>query len=361
VNSRRILQTVTSAYVQADTRVTRKLQILGGVRFENTLNEFNEFNPRLADEVIAAGYPFNRATGRATTIEGLEYQYRSRPRVTRESEYHNWFPSISAKYKILSNFDWHAGWNKSISRPPIDNLTGLWTIFEEATPQPRVDAPNANLQPENSQKLQTRLAYYFGNRMPGELSVSLQQVKVRNFRRTFDLSPAEFGVTDPEFSDYVFRTTINDTDQVRRFRNMDITYRQTLGFLPELFRGTSVSVNYTRSYANVRRARQAPHRVTTRLGYNYRRFNGSLGMMWRDDTPWDSRYGYYQRHITQFDLSATYKLTRRASLYVQARNFTGKPVQWFDTPTGLIEKRDSFLRSIQEYGSNWVFGVKGTF
>ena len=39
----------------------------------------------------------------------------------------------------------------------------------------------------------------------------------------------------------------------RRFRGLELEYRQGLSFLPGPFRGLDVFANYTRNYANVRR------------------------------------------------------------------------------------------------------------
>jgi len=357
VRPRNFRQTVTAAYVQADTRITPKLQIRTGIRFENTLNRFKELDPRLATEVAAAGFPMNNA-GRATTFEGLDYQFFSKPRVTRESEYHNFFPSIMAKYRITPNLEWQAGFNKAISRPPLDDLTGVWQIDEV---NERVTATNGQLEPEHSKNYQTRLAYYFSGRSPGQLSFALSQNNIRNLRETHDFTPEEFGVDDPEFSTYTFRARRNSLE-VRRFRNMEIAYNQTLGFLPDKFRGTSVNFSYSRSYVSVRRERVSPHIFTSRIGYAYRRFNGFIAMKYSDETPWSSsNYGNFRGALTQFDTSLTFKVNRWLSLYVQGRNITGKPVKWYWSPPGVEEGVDRHLRQIQEYGANWVFGVKGTF
>jgi outer membrane receptor protein involved in Fe transport len=323
---------------------------------ENTLNELEEFDPRLADDVVAAGYPVN-ASGRATTISGLKYQYESQPRVIREAEYKNNFPSFLLKYQILRNFEWQAGFNRAISRPPIDILTGLWVVDEV---NERVTSPNPELPPENSKNMQTRLAYYFGGRSPGQLSLALSQNEISNLRESYDYTAEEFGVEDEEFATYTFRSYRVSANE-RRFRNMEIAYNQTLGFLPsELLRGINVNVAYTRSYADQRRNNLAPHRVSSRLGYAYRKFNGSVGMIWRDDSP-DGIYGRYKGELTQFDLSLNWRLTNRYTLYVQARNFTGVPVVWYESPVGSVEGHNPSLRSMQEYGANWVFGCRGQF
>ena len=361
-NKRDFRQTVTSGYTQAELKITSKLWARAGVRFERTDNAVTEWDPKLREEVVAAGFPVN-TSGRATSYSGLHYQYQSNPRVTRDSTYHNWFPSLTAKYRFTPNLEWQAGYNKAIGRPPIDNLTGLWNIVEDAAGvTQRVEAPNPNLLPEFHKNYQTRLAYYFGSRMPGQVSLQFSQNDTANLRESHDYTAAEFGIDDPDLQDYVFRSTRN-SDQRRRNRNMEVAYWQTLGFLPEKLRGTSVNVAYTRSYASARRSGLAPHRLTSRLGYAYRRFNGSLGMVWIDDRPdgGDSNYGRYRPEHTTFDLNLSWRFTNRLQLYVQGRNITNQPQKWYDTPPGYVEGTYPVLRQFQEYGANWVFGVKGAF
>lgn len=352
---RNFKQTVTAGFLQADTSLSRRLTMRVGVRIENTLNEFTEFDPRLRREIVAAGFPVN-AAGRATTVPGLEYQFLSQPRVVRESEYYNVFPSTVFKFKITPQLEFQIGANKAISRPPVDNLTGNFNVLEDLQ---RVDAPNAALKPEYSKNYQTRLSYYFGARAPGQLSVSLSQNEIRNLRETFDFTADDFGIDDPDFSAYTFRSTRNSAEE-RKFRNMELAYSQTLGFLPVIFAGTNVNIAYTRSYANQRRNNLAPHRLTSRLGYAYRRFNGSMGMVWIDDRP-DGIYGRYRAAITQFDLSMSWTFSQRYAMYLQGRNITGVPVIWYESAPGTPEGVNPALRNFQEYGANWVLGFKATF
>ena len=361
VNARDFRQTVSAGYAQADVRLTRKLQARFGLRMEETRTEVTEWDPHSRADVIAAGYPVyapNSTGGRPQTIEGLQYQYMDKPRVTRKANYQNWFPSVVLKYQIRPNFDWQAGWNKSIGRPAIDDLTGVFAIDENAQ---RITIPNRTLLPEFHKKFQTRLAYYFGGRSPGQLSVSFSQVNSRNFVQTFDFSAADFGIEDPDFGNYTVRSKSNST-ATQRYRNMDFAYNQTLGFLPsEYLRGINYSVNYSRSYADQRRSGLAPHRITSRLGYAYKRFNGTFGLIWIDDKPESGTYGRYFSENTKYDLTLSWRLTRYATLYVQGRNITNRRDRWYQTPPGNTEGENAYLRSTEEYGANWVFGVKGTF
>jgi hypothetical protein len=343
-----------------------KLQTRLGVRFEETRTETREWNPISRADVIAAGYAVNgpgTSGGRPLTLEGIQYQYMSNPKRTRKANYHNWFPSIMAKYQFLPNLDWQLGFNKAIGRPAIDDLTGVFAIDENAQ---RVTIANPTLLPEFHKKYQTRVAYYFGTRQPGEISLSFTQVDSENFVQNFDLTTAEFedrfGIDmDPDFDTYTFRTRSNSAASVR-YRNMSFAYRQTLGFLPsEYLRGVNIGFTYDRGYASQRRANLAPHRVSGRLGYAYRRFNGSLGMIWADDKPESGTVGRYFSQITKFDLTLNWRLTRYATIYVQGRNITNMVDRWYQSPPGTEEGEGGYLRQIEEYGANWVFGVKGTF
>ena len=361
VNPRDFRQTVTSGYAQADTKLMTKLQLRYGVRFEETENELTEFDSRTRAEVLAAGYAMNPPTtnnGRALTIPGLQYQFMSKPKVKRTSRYHDYFPSFLAKYQISPNFEFQAGFNRAISRPPIDNLTGLWVVNESAQ---TVTAPNPDLLPEKHQVFQSRLAYYFGGRSPGQVSIALSQDEATNFISSQNYSASAFGVTDPTYANYTYISTTN-SPTVQRFRNMDLNYNQTMGFLPSAYlRGINLGVTYSRSYANQRRNGLAPRRLTTRLGYTYGRFNGSLGAIWRDDAPNSGTYGQFAGALTKFDLALTYRLTRNTSLYVQGRNISNVPDLWYQSPPGVEEGKQRYLRQMESYGANWVFGVKGQF
>lgn len=350
-NVRNARQTVSAAFAQADVRLRAKLQVRLGLRVENTENRFLEFDPRTRDELLATGQPVN-AAGRGTTVPALDYQFFSKPRIARTSEYRNYFPSLLLKYTLRPNLHFQAGHNRAISRPPVDSLTGVWDIVDDIQ---RVNAPNANLRPEHSKNYQARLAYYF--EPAGSLTFGLSQNDIRNLRRIFDYTAEQFGVTDPEFADFTFRSTTNSTEE-RRFRSMDIAYAQSLSFLPEPFRGTSVNLAYTRVYANQRRPGMAPHRFTSSIGYNYRRLGARFGAVWVDDTP-ISNYGRYRRHEVKLDTSLSWKLTDRLTTYVQVRNLLAAPVRWFESP--VIEGQGAALYQYEKYGANWVFGLKGTF
>jgi hypothetical protein len=347
--------------MQATVRFSSRLTLLSGVRMEETRNAVEEFDPLTRPQMIAAGYAVNAAGtngGRALTLPGIIHQFTANPKVTRRGEYRNYFPSVMFKYYFTPDFEFQIGYNKAISRPPIDNITGLWGIDEV---NQIVSAPNAALLPEYHKKFQSRFAYYFRGRSPGQLTVDLTQNKATNFRQHFEFSADEFGVTDPDFAPYRFRTTINSQDE-QTFKSLDFSYNQTLGFLPSAYlRGINFNVAFSRAYADRRRGNLAPHRISSRLTYTYRKLHAFVGMVYRPDTPASTTYGDYFGELTQFDAAVNWRLTPKVTLYTQVRNLTGRPVTWYHTPPGVVEGQQRVMRQIQEYGANWVFGVRGTF
>jgi hypothetical protein len=100
-NERDMSENIAAAYGMANTRIG-KWQLQGGLRWERTVTESKEVDPVPASAVVAAGHNVD-TTGRATTVQGINYQFLSRPRTIRRGEYDYFFPSVSAKYSLLPN------------------------------------------------------------------------------------------------------------------------------------------------------------------------------------------------------------------------------------------------------------------
>ena len=360
---RHILETVTAGYGMADVKASKKIQLRAGLRWEKTALDAEEFDPLTNKEVVAAGYPVNTA-GRASTIAGIKYQYFTKPLVNRKSDYADYFPMVSAKYTITQNLQFHAGYNEAISRPSPDSLSGPWSINEDLH---LITSPNPNLKPEYSKNYSARLAYYF--EPAGQLSVTVSQNDIRNRQATRRGTAEEFGLADdPVYSSYEFQAPFNVSSPSRN-RSIEYAYAQTLPFEPEWARNITVNLAYTHTYAEARRSQLVPHRITSSLGYRYKRFSARLGVVWRDDTPWAANtantaaeYGYYRRHDIKYDLGGDFKLNKYASLFFQGRNIFNDGQTWMQsTGKGAKESRDAMLRTYENYGANWNFGVKGTF
>jgi TonB-dependent receptor len=375
-NDKNIRQTITSGYVQADTRFTHKLTVRYGVRMEETENAIKEWDPLTRAQMLKSPYAAQFASptvSRATSISGVQYQYMSQPKTTRRSKYHQLFPAISFKYNIVPNLEWQAGFNKSIGRPNLDAIAGLWVVDEQNF---RVTAPAPFLLPEHHKKYLTRLAYYFQGRSPGSFAVTFSKTDFTNTLTAFDYTSAEFGNTDPDYENFTFRAQRNISDRITTTKNMSISYRQTLGFLPtEYLRNTTVFVNYDRTYITqsgdgsgpaARRAGGqnggiSPRRLASGISYRFRKFSGSLNMIYGDNRPESGTYGQYYGALTKFDGSLGYAFKRYLEFFMQVRNITNVKDGYYRSPPGVIEGEHAVLRKMEEYGTNWIFGIKGLF
>ena len=345
-------QAVPALYGMANTRLG-KWQFQGGIRYEKTETTAKEYDP-IPGAQMPPQFPVG-ANRRATTREGIDFQYGSRPRVKREGDYDDFFPSFSAKYSFTPNLQAQFGYSHAISRPPISALAGVWVINDTATP-PTVNAPNANLLPERSDNYVARVAYYF--EPVGSFTFLVQQNEIQDVRTAYRYTADEFGVDDPAYEGYEFISTING-EQLFRYRNMELGYSQQLSFLPGPMRSTHLNLSYSRSYANQRRPGLIPHKVTASVAWQYWRVNMRLSGIWQDDAQWTTTIGRFQRHNVKFDLNAGFRLTNRMSLLVQGRNILNEPRTQYDPNPGT--NLPPVLQGMFNYGVSWVFGIKGNF
>jgi outer membrane receptor protein involved in Fe transport len=303
---------------------------------------------------MPARFPVSTTTRRATTVEGMQYQFFSQPRVARSGDYANFFPSASLKYSLRPNLHAQVGYSYAISRPPVDALAGVWSINDQALV---ITAPNPNLKPEKSDNYVARLAYYF--EPVGSLTFLVQQTEISDQRITVRGKAEDFGFeSDPEYATYDFQSVTNN-NTLYRYRSAELGYNQNLSFLPGLFRTANINLSYTRNYANQYFPGVTPHKVSGALGWSYRRLSLRLGAVWQDDTPFTTVFGRYQRHNIKVDLSGGLRLNQNVSLFFQGRNIFNDPNLLYEgDPTRNIP---AALYRYGNYGVSWSIGVKGNF
>ncbi len=345
-------ETSTAGYLMANSTIA-KLQLQGGVRYEKTDFESLEQVPRSSAEVAAAGFPVD-ASGNPTTWAGVDYRYADRPRVTRRSSYNDLFPSMTAKYTVLPNLLADIGWGKTIKRPDLGKLAGTQRINDFAE---EVITPNPNLRPERAEKIAASVSYFFGRSGSNNVQVVASHAKVRDLQEETRLTSAEFGNTDPLYESYEFVSFGNVGNPVT-FRSMEYSYSQFLNFLPGFLQGTSVNVSYTRTYASRRVQGTVPHAIKGGISYGYKRFRISLNGVFRDDTPaFQGRSDRYQKANVKYDLSGSIRLTENVSFYFSGRNIFEEPHRLYEMSAG----NSDVLFRLENYGTNWSFGLKGRF
>lgn len=348
-NDKEYKETINAAFLMGTTKIG-KLQFRAGLRWEETKTVSSEFDPLPGSVVVAAGFPV--ASGRATTIPGLNYQYFTNPRVDRMGGYDYFHPSASAKYLLTKNLSLHVGYSNTIKRPTFNDVTGIWVIDEVNL---RVTVPNPNLEPELSDNYSARLAYYF--EPVGLFGISFFENKITGLRATNEFSAEEFGYgDDPLYANYTFVSGVR-SDQEKWVKGMELEYNQSLSFLPAPFKGLTVRASYTRNYSDSIRALLSPHATSGGLSYSYKRFSANASFTWTDDTPTNTTGSTYRRHRTLVDAGGGYRISNKVSLFFTVKNVFNAPWQYMqksgDNP--------ALVQRYQSVGTKWTFGVKGTF
>ncbi len=347
-NRRNYEETIDSAFFMG-TATLGKLIGRAGIRREETSTDALDYNPRSPAEVAAAGFP--EVAGRATTIEGLFYQYQSRPRIHNTNTYDNWFPSASLKYKITPQLDAQLGFSSTIRRPPFRDVAGVMSINDDNL---TVSMPNRLLEPETSKNFSARLAYYF--EPVGIVAANVYQNNVKGLFITNRLTAQEFGYNgELDLSNYEFITTTASANDVT-VRGMELEYSQSLSFLPGAFRGLNIRASYTRSYASIPKTGVIPHSINGGLSYGFRGLNVYANANWRDAYPTTvTGNPRFYRHRTNIDIGGSYRISARYSVFFSARNI-------FNEPYVILERVGNNAPVSQFYevnGTNWTFGVKG--
>lgn len=161
---------------------------------------------------------------------------------------------------------------------------------------------------------------------------------------------------DLEFANYTVITQTNGAGK-GTFRSLELSYRHNLDFLPDLFKRTSVFATYTRTYADVRRGGLTPHTATGGFDYRYKWFGFGLRGVWADDAPWTNEEGRYRKANLKVDGNLEIRFSPRLQFFVQARNITGTN----HTVLEEINGNAPMIWRIENYGSNYVIGVRGQF
>jgi hypothetical protein len=75
--------------------------------------------------------------------------------------------------------------------------------------------------------------------------------------------------------------------------------------------------------------------------------------VWQDETPWGTVNTIrFRKNNVKFDGNIGYKVTDRTMLFVQARNILNENSELFE---------DGMLWRLENFGSQWMFGVRGEF
>lgn len=338
VNTREYEEDIGAAYLMATAELTDRLTLRAGLRAEETTGRSADFDPLSAQEVIRAGYAVNAATGQATTIAGLEYQYLTRPKVEREGRYTDVFPSASVRYRFDNNIDFIVGYSRTIQRPDVSLLAGVWStsLTEEGVV---VTAPNPELKPEYSDNVSVRLVKYF--EPVGLIGVNYYRNRIRNGIISRSFTAQEFGYEGTEYADATFESYTNRSDQEVGINGYELEFNHAMDYLPGALRGLSVRGSWLYSDPDV---------VQERVSTQVRQF----GLSWRQGP---ARLNLNSVWSNEKDRGQTGNIATPQGVITQSQPFIPYLEVNISGSYTLIKKtRGSFMGLEAYFSANNIFG-----
>ena len=317
----------------------------------------NLLSNRSAREYIDAGYLMgNTRLGRVTLQGGIRYEKTETRALViergaanqRVGEHDDVFLSGAARYRFSDNLMTIASFSQSMLRAELPGKSAVATINETALTG---TIPNPDLKPEYGNNYSVRMEYYF--EPVGVLSAGVYMMDVKDYQfAASGVRAEEIGLGD-DYPGFLFSTQGNAPGF--EIKGYELEYSQQLTFLPGILRGFGLFGNYARTkYSDAELAYgRATQTASGGISFRYHRLNTALRWSWTPDTITAATTYRKARHM--LGSSVSYQLTQRTSLFLTGRNMLNAPITTY--------RRDlvGYLQQKNKYGSNWTFGVKGTF
>jgi iron complex outermembrane receptor protein len=387
-NSRRLIETVTAAYVRVDARFFQnRLWVVAGGRGEQTEDEgwgpkndpAAQYQKDAAGRVVD-GNPAQAGVQPVFLTNDLLQRARQRyvERGTHAArDYRGFYPSLNTSFSVSENLVLRAAYARTLGRPNVSAVVPSATFTEPTVATPTITVTNPGLKPWTADSFDFTVESYQLKDGFGSVGVFRKDIKdffgaVRS-AATAELLESYGLPSDPAYLAYEIATTTNTGDA--KITGFEFSYRQSLTFLPGWARGFQVFVNGTKmtlrgsttadftgfnpsAYAgglNFIRPRYALKLTCTHQGETRR---GAVAASAANGIPADT-YSY-QDARTRWSLSAQYSLSRRFALYGSVVDFNGgfNPTTLRYAPgTPAYAKPQRY----QELGYYTTLGVRGTF
>ncbi len=387
-NSRRLIETVTAAYVRSDVRLfSNRWWIVAGVRMEKTNDEgWGPSNdPSAQYKKDSAG----RVVDGNPTTAGVQPVFLSNDLLVRarqryvergthaERDYRGYYPSISTTYSISDNLVLRGAYARTIGRPNVSAVVPSATFSEPTVATPTITVTNPGLKPWTADSFDFTVESYHLKDGFGSFGVFQKNIKDFFGSVRTAATPALlelYGLpNDPAYLAYEIATTTNTGDA--KITGVEYSYRQSLTFLPAWARGFQVFFNGTKmtlsgsttadftgfnpsSYAggiNFIRSRYFIKLTCTYQGETQR---GAVGASVANGIP--AGTFNYQDARTRWGISAQYSLSKRFAVYGAMTDLNGG---FNPTTLSYAPGTPDFAKPqrYQELGSTITLGVKGQF
>ncbi len=300
-------ETTNSAYVMGIATMGRTT-LTPGIRLER-----NTFNSKTYQFVPAAGT-------RAAQVNRIE----------RERTYDSWLPSAHVRHELRRNLILRGSYNRSYSRPDLDDLLRGREVFPETD---TITDGNADLKTTTAHNFDGQIEYYTSNR--GLYSVGLFYKKMDGFY--YNQTYAE--VIDENGVPTTYRGTRPENALGALNYGVELIARQKLVFLPKPFDGFRVDLSATFTESDGRYPGRLDEKLPTygfsdymfnaALEYTIGRFRAQASYRYRADflegLDFDFTFDDIFAANERVDFEASYQVSDRMKLFLNTTNLTNRP------------------------------------
>jgi TonB-dependent receptor len=330
-----VKENVWAAYFMTNQKISEKLGVLVGLRFEQT--RLTATGNNILDEDTLAG------------------------KLTKESTYANLMPGVHFKYDASKKTVFRFAWTNTLARP---NYADITPTLDVVTSDEEVFLGNPDLAPTTSMNFDLMAETYFSN--VGLLSGGLFYKSINDFVYTFqsEISTDAFG---PETAGFEVFQPLNG-DKASIF-GVEVALQKSLDFLPGILKNLSLDANYTfltsdasgiRNEDGAKRTdldlpNTTPNMFNASLGYADKKINARLSANFSDSyvdeiggNAFEDRY--YDKQFF-LDFNAGYTINKSLRLYADINNITNQPLRYFQ---GVSNR----TMQLEYYGRRITFGLK---
>jgi len=322
-------ENVTAGYLMNKIQFTKLMMILG-VRLENTHVDYKANKLFSYDATANPNVNGGQKPGATTPV------YTAFIKTPGDSslDYLMVLPNVQFKYDLSKNTVLRAAWTTGYSRP---NFTSIMPTLNVNVDLAKIEKGNPNLKAAYANNFDLLFEQYMKN--VGLLSGGVFFKHINKFQYL-----SEGPITDP--NNPYFNSGVTEQYVLREPRNgkaanvfgVELTYNSTLTFLPGFMKNLVFTSNYTYTHSKavtdekrgeLRLPGQADNTANIALGYvskkvtlqgsaNYNgKFITALGSKSDEDLWVASRW--------QLDANASYKITDKWMVYMEAVNVLNKP------------------------------------
>jgi TonB-dependent receptor len=313
-----------------------------------------------ATESVAAGYGMATLDlGRAVLVGGLRVErtattYRgneslfdpsgshlSTQPLEEGNDYLNFFPMAHLRYRIDDRTNLRLAWTNTLARPDFSILAPYQRVdFDDET----IERGNPALLPSRVMGVDLMAERFFQDVGLVSLGVFYKRLNDFTYRRTFVEQGGEFDG---------FQVRMRENGATAESLGFEAAWQQRLAFLPGIWSGLGLMANYTWTGSRaqlveidreVRLPRQIPHVANAGVTFDVGGLQSALTVNHRsrylfevtaDAVPDHRSHLYptadrYLRAQTQLDLTASYRVGRSGSLFMEVNNLLDTPQTWYD-------------------------------